>query len=141
MAGKFGAIEVEGLKEFQRAVRFAADTGLTKELGQANKKIGQLVVDRLSPRPDPAAVGTGAGATVRPSATRREVLLRVGGKHREGRTPIMQWGRRPGPSPFGRRPKRPYIRWTVERHRQEIEREWLKAVAKAMKPAFYRTEP
>ena len=151
MATKFGGIEVEGLKEFQRAARRAADQDLGKRLGQANKKIGQLVIDRLVPRPDPAAVGTGRGAAVRASAAKREVLLRVGGKHREraslpmptrssARYALAAWGQRSG-GYFGRRPPRPYIRQTVERHRKEIEREWLKAVADAMKPAFYRTEP
>src|SRR5690606_36444435 len=67
-------IEVEGLKEFNRAVRAAKDKQLDKRIGQANKKIGQLVIDRLSPSPDPRAIGAGRGATVRPSASKREVL-------------------------------------------------------------------
>ena len=151
MVKDFGKIEVEGLKEFQRAARRAADQELGKRLGQANKQIGQLVIDRLVPRPDPAAVGTGAGAAVRPSASKREVLLRVGGKHREraslphpttsrARYALAAWGRRSG-GWFVRRPKRPYIRETVERNRPEIEQAWLKAVSTAMKPAFHRTDP
>lgn len=140
MGAGFGKIEVDGLKEFQRAARRAADQDLGKRLGQANKQIGQMVVDRLVPRPDAAAVGLGAGAAVRPSATKREVLLRVGGKHRDGRAPRMQWGKRVGANPFSRRPKRPYIRETVERNRPEIEQAWLKAVSAAMKPAFHRTD-
>jgi hypothetical protein len=138
---KTGQIEVEGLWEFQRAARRAVDTELPRRLGQANKDIGRLVISKLRPRPDPRAVGVGAGAAVRPSASKREVLLRVGGKHRAGRTPEMQWGRRPARIPGQRPPKRPYIRETVERHRGEIEDAWLAAVAKAMKPAFHTTEP
>ena len=142
MGDKFGKIEVntEDLKRFQRAVRQSTDRELPKRLGQANKSIGQLVVDRLVPRPDPAAVGTGAGASVRPSASRREVLLRVGGKHREGRSPQMQWGKKPGGSPFSRRPQRPFIRETVERNRKDIEEAWIDATLAAMDGAFAKTE-
>ena len=142
MADKYGKIEVntEDLKRFQRAVRQSTDTELPKRLGQANKSVGQLVIDRLAPRPDAAAVGTGAGASVRASASKREVLLRVGGAHRAGRTPQMQWGKRPGPNPFGRRPKRPFIRETVERHRKEIEDAWIDATLAAMSGAFAKTE-
>ena len=138
---KFGEVEVDGLKEFNRAVRKAVDKDLGKRIGQANKGIGQMVVDRLQPRPDPSAVGEGAGAAVRASASKREVLLRVGGKHRAGRTPQMQWGRRPGPLAFRRRPKRPFIRETVDRHEGEIFDAWLEAISQAMKPAFHSTEP
>jgi hypothetical protein len=141
MAGKFGEIEIEGLKEFQAAARRAVDSGLPKRLGEAHKFIGQLVISRLVPRPDPSAVGEGAGAAVRASASKREALLRVGGAHRGRHTPYMQWGKRPGPMAFRSRPPRPYIRETVERHRDEIETAYLKAVADAMRPAFYKTEP
>lgn len=135
-----GEIRVEGLKEFQRATRRAVDSDLPRRLGQANKQIGQLVIDRLQPRPDPAAVGEGSGAAVRPSASNREVLLRVGGAHRAGHTPERQWGRRVVGA-FSSAPKRPYIRKTVEDNRRDIEDAWLKAVAEATRPAFYDTEP
>lgn len=141
MAKPFGEIKVDGLKEFQRSARRAADTELPKRLGQVNKRIGALVISRLQPRPDPAAVGEGAGASVRPSASKREVLLRVGGKHRAGRTPQMQWGKRPGRRVGSGAPKRPFIRETVERHREEIEQAWLQAVSDAMSGPFHDTEP
>jgi hypothetical protein len=141
MAGGFGEVRVEGLKEFQAAARRATDTGLPKRLGEANRSIGQLVISKLSPSPDASAVGEGAGAAVRASAAKREVLLRVGGAHRAGKSPQMQWGKLPGPLAFRSRPARPYIRETVESNRDEIEQAYLKAVAQAMKPAFYSTEP
>lgn len=139
----FGQIELDqqSWRRFQRAVRRSVDRDLPKRLGQANKSIGAMVIAKLSPRPDPAAVGKGAGAAVRASAARREVLLRTGGKHRARHSPQMQWGKRPGPLAFRRRPPRPYIRQTVEDHRDEIEQAWLKAVADAMKPAFHKTTP
>lgn len=137
MSQPFGEIRVEGLKEFQRASRKAADTELPKRLGQANKELGRKFIDTwLQPKPDPAAVGQGAGATVRPSASKREVLLRTGGKHRAGRTPQAQWGKRRG-GDLRNAPARPYIRESVERHRDDIEREWLQGMKQAMDPAFH----
>ena len=142
MAQPHGKIEVDtgDLKAFQRAVRRSTDRELPKRLGQANKSVGQLVIDRLQPRPDPAAVGTGAGASVRASASRREVLLRVGGAHRANHAPQKQWGKKPGASPFGRRGPRPYIRQTVEDNRRDIEEAWIDATLAAMSGAFAATE-
>lgn len=141
MASRDGYIKVEGLKEFQRASRSAADRNLPKRLGQANKEIGELVISRLSPRPAPAAVGQGSGASVRASASKREVLLRVGGAHRAGNSPQMQWGRKPARRPGEQAPKRPYIKKTMADNERLIYAEWLKAVSKAMDPAFWKTEP
>lgn len=141
MAKKFGEIELVGLKQFQRAARKSTDTELPKRLGEAHRHIGQMVIDRLSPRPDPAAVGQGRGAAVRPSATKREVLLRAGGAHRAGRPHAMRWGKERGPNPFTRRPARPHIKGTVDKHRKQIEKEYLKAVTAAMDGAFAETDP
>ena len=147
-----GKIEVDtaDLRAFRRAVRQSTDRELPKRLGQANKSVGQLVIDRLQPRPDPASIGAGAGAAVRASASRREVVLRVGGKHRErdslpkpnkskARYALATWGRRAAMVP-GPRPKRPNIRGTVERHRSEIEEAWIDATLAAMDGAFAATE-
>lgn len=138
-----GYIQIDGLREFNRAVRMAADTELPKRIGQANKHIGALVVSKLSPRPDPRAVGISTGATVRPSASKREVVLRVGGSHRaSGRhTRKQQWGRRRVVPPGTRTPPRPDIQGTARAHQDEIGGSWLKAIAAAMSGAFYRTEP
>lgn len=136
-----GQVRIEGLREFQRAARRAADSDLPRRLGRAHKHIGRLVIARLRPRPTPEAVGKGAGAAVRPSASKREVLLRVGGKHRADHTPYMQWGKRPGRKVERDAPPRPYIRETVERNRDEIETAYLKAVSAAMAGAFADTEP
>lgn len=135
------AIEIEGLKEFQRAARRSTDLELPKRLGQAHKQIGQLVIERLQPRPTPAAVGAGAGSSVRPSATKREVLLRVGGGHRAGKTPFMQWGRRRVARVGVDTPSRPYIKETADRHRDEIGTAYLEAISRAMDSAFADTDP
>lgn len=135
------AIEVEGLKEFQRASRRAVDSELPKRLGRAHKHIGQLVIARLQPRPNAAAVGVGGGSSVRPSASKREVLLRVGGAHRKNHSPRMQWGKRPGRSADQQSTKRPYIRKTIEDNRDEIGTEYLKAISGAMSGAFAETKP
>lgn len=132
-------IQVEGLKEFNRAVTAAKDKELNRRIGQANKAIGQLVIDRLSPAPDPAAVGVGRGATVRPSATRREVLLRVGGSHRP-KPPLSVWGARRVLRPGLQAPDRPFIQGTAERHFDEIGQAWLDAMVDALAPAFAEAE-
>ncbi|HEX7099661.1 MAG TPA: hypothetical protein VF377_10500 [Acidimicrobiia bacterium] len=132
------AIEVEGLRELNRAIRKATDQTLRRRVGAANKKIGQLVITRLRPRPVPEAVGMGGGAQVRASAAMREVLLRAGGSHRV-RPPMQQWGR-VAVSSFGPKPKRPFILGTAEAHRRQIETEYMDALAEAMAPAFWKVE-
>lgn len=131
-------IQVEGLKEFNRAVRQAKNVELNKRLGQANKEIGELVIRRLNPRSDPRAVGAGAGAAVRSSAARREVLLRTGGAHRaSGRhTKKQPWGRQRVTPPGKPTPRRPFIQGTAETHFNEIGDAWLDAVFAALGPAF-----
>lgn len=134
------SIRVEGLREFSRDVT-RANAALGKELGQVNKRIGRLIIDRwLRPRSVPEAVGRGAGAAIRPSATKREVLLRVGGKHRARHLPYMQWGKRPVGSPSAA-PARPYIKKSAMDHRDEITDLWLQSVMEAMDPAFHQTTP
>lgn len=122
------------------AARKAVDSGLPKRLGQAHKEIGQLVISRLSPRPTPAAVGTGGGSTVRPSASKRDVLLRVGGSHRP-KPPMSVWGKRRALRVGTSAPPRPYIKETADRHRDEIGTAYLEAISRAMDPAFAETDP
>lgn len=143
MAKPYGQVELDrdDWKRFQREVRRSTDQDLPKKIGQANRHIGALVISRLQPRPDPAAVGEGAGAEVRPSASKREVLLRVGGAHRAGHTPQMRWGKRAGRPIRRQAPERPYIRQTVENNRDDIEQGWLHAISRAMDSAFHSTDP
>lgn len=133
-------IEVEGLKEFNRAVRAAKDRELDKRLGQANKRIGQLVIDRLTPHPDPRAVGIGRGSSVRPSASKREVILRVGGSHRAAgnaeQTRMQPWGAKRVVRPGTTTPERPFIQGTAERNMDEIGSAWMDAIMDAFRPAF-----
>lgn len=134
MAGKTSGgnqpfrIEVEGYKEFQRAVG-RADKDLAKRLGQVHKDVGEFVISKLHP----PTVGDGAGNKVRPSATRREVLLRVGGAWRDEHQ--RQWGKRQE-FPGGHAPERPDILGTAERYQTEIEQRLLDAIDKAYKPPF-----
>lgn len=135
-------IEVKGLKEFNRAVRAAKDKELDKRIGQANKKIGQMIVDRLYPNPDPRATGVGRGATPRPSASKREVLLRVGGAHRSrnGASPeqtrMQPWGAKRIVRPGTELPDRPFIQGTAEQNFDEIGQAWMDAIMDALAPAF-----
>lgn len=130
------AIELEGIRDFNKAIRKSVDRDLPKRIGQANKSIGRLIITKL-PQAGPHAVGAGAGATVRPSATKREVLLRVGGKHRATRASddgtklrVQQWGKREvGPFAAGQRPS---IIGTVLEHRKKIQKAYFRAIEKAM---------
>lgn len=129
-------VEVDGLDELRRAIRKSTDQDLPKRMGQAHREVGQYVIARLRPRPDPDAIGRGAGAKVRPSAAKREVVLRSGGKHRAGNTPQQPWGKRQ-PSPERRRSNaRPFIVKTAEDHRDDIGRFYLQAIKQAVGPAF-----
>lgn len=123
-------IYVEGYKEFQRAVG-KADKDLAKRIGQVHKDIGTFVISRLHP----IAVGAGRGAKIRPSATRREVILRVGGAHRDVRPRVLQWGARQE-WPDGEAPERPDIIGTARAHRARIEEMLLEGIEAALKPPF-----
>ena len=143
-------LEVEGHKELHRLIRAANDKGLNQRLGQANKKVGELVIGKLTPHPDPRAIGAGRGATVRPSASKREVLLRVGGGHRvptsgppspgspsrDRITRMNPWGAQRVVPPGTKTPDRPFIQGTAERHWDEIGSTWLEATMDAFAPAF-----
>ncbi len=135
-----GYIEVDGLKQLQQATRRAADTDLPKRMGQAHKQVGEFIKALVDRESDPAAVGLGKGAELRPSASKREVMLRLGGSHRAGHTPEKQWGKTVVRA-FQKAPDRPFVKGTVERHRKEIGDFFLKAVSEAMDPAFHKTEP
>ena len=140
MAERGGYIEVDGLKEFQRATRRAADQNLPKRMGEAHKRVGLFIKKLVDAESDPDAVGRGKGADLRPSASKREVLLRLGGGHRAGHTPVKQWGREVV-RPFRPAPRRPDVKGTADRHEREIGSFFLRAVSEAMDPAFYDTEP
>lgn len=143
-------VEIVGLKEFTRTLRAAKDRELDRRIGQANKRVGEFVINRLTPRPDPRAVGAGRGSDVRPSASKREVLLRVGGGHRvpvagppsPGSPPrdeiirMNPWGIKRVARPGTPTPDRPFIAGTVEKHFDDIGALWLKATMDALDPAF-----
>ncbi len=121
-------IEVEGLKQFQAAVR-RAQGELPKALGELHREIGTFVISRLQPK----VVGRGAGAQVRPSSSKREVLIRVGGAWRGNHA--RQWGKRqvwPNAQP----PERPDILGTAQRHQDRIERMLLDGITEHFKPPF-----
>lgn len=122
-------IRIEGWRELQREISRASDKDLPKQIGRVHKEVGEMVISRLRPQ----SVGSGAGASVRPSATRREVILRVGGGHRDVR--LLQWGRRQE-WPGGDAPDRPDIIGTARRHEDEIIDALLEGVEKALKPPF-----
>jgi hypothetical protein len=137
-------IQVEGLAEFQRDLKAASGGKLPAALGEAHKEIGRFIIAKI-PQGDPSAVGSGYTATVRPSATKRDVILRVGGAFRntvasKRRIPTryVQWGKFPV-QPFARG-ARPYILGVVEENEQAIIDEYKKRVMHALAPAFNSAE-
>ena len=129
-------IRVEGVRELTRALNKAGGRDLTKQMGAANKRIGQTVIDRLSPRP--VTVGRGAGSKVRPSASSRLVQLRAGGAHRADPTRRQEWGGRTAYVPWGINPRprrgtrRPHIAGTALRVYPQIERDYLAAIDRVL---------
>jgi hypothetical protein len=129
------AIQVDGYREFQRDLK-AAEGRLPKALGEAHKNIGRFVISHLDPSPNPAAVGAGAGAAVRASATKREVIMRVGGKHRAEHSPKQQWGKKQV-DPFHQpRSARPFIQKTATDREKEVLDLFENELMKALGPAF-----
>lgn len=97
-------ITVDGVEDLARALRAVGGQPLQRELGEVHRGIGQTIIDHAGGRR--TGVGTGRGATIRPSAAARAVTLRVGGSHRDSRR--EQWGRTqkwPGGDP----PERPHL--------------------------------
>lgn len=123
-------IEVEGLRELQSGIK-RQQGKLPQSIGEAHKEIGRFIIGKL-PSGNPNAVGAGASANVRPSATKREVLLRVG--HGGRQVSLNQWGKTPV-QPFAS--GRPHIIGTVEQHQDEIEQKFLDETMKALSPAFF----
>ncbi|MGH3942623.1 MAG: hypothetical protein ACRDTG_29170 [Pseudonocardiaceae bacterium] len=133
MARGGAPIQVEGLRELRQAIRRHGDKDLSTQLGRVHKEIGRLVISRLQPRPVPSAVGRGGGAAVRASAASREVLLRVGGDHRQTRA--QQWGKHQVP-PFQDAPARPFVVGTALAQQEQIERMLLDGIERSLKPPF-----
>lgn len=124
-------IEVEGLKELQTAIK-RQQGKLPAAIGEAHKEIGQFIIGKL-PEGDPHAVGMGSGATVRPSATKRDVVLRVGHGAREGHKP--QWGSKEV-QPF--ESGRPYIVGAIQDNQEQIEEMFMKKYMDVLGPAFFK---
>jgi len=125
-------IKVEGLKELQADIK-QRQGKLPTEIGQIHKEVGQFIIGKL-PEGDPHAVGMGSGATVRPSATKRDVVLRVGGAHREGKD-YMQWGKAAVMPPVS---GRPYIVGAIEDNQEQIEEMFMKKYMDVLGPAFFK---
>ncbi len=123
-------IEIEGLKEMQADLR-KAQGKLPAALGQAHKNVGNFVISKLPPA-DPNAVGAGTGAMPRPSATKRDVVIRVGTGAREAAK--NQWGKTPVQPFVG---GRPYIIGTVEANQNAIIWEFKKQLLEAVGPAVF----
>lgn len=115
----FEAWKVEGVREIVRAIT-ETDPALRKELGRRNKGIGKKIIERSFPKP--LAVGAGAGAKPRASATTTVLRILAGWSGRSDRR--QQWGKT-----FKERDvKRPYIRRSAEEMMPEVRKEYFDAL-------------
>lgn len=86
--GSVGAIKIEGLRDFQAALR-AADRNLPKELGAANKEIAEIVA-REARRRAPEKTGR-LKKSIRGLKVQRSAVVRMGGA-RVPYAPIQEFG-------------------------------------------------
>ena len=140
MSKGFAHLEVEGLKEFQADLK-RQQGKLPDVLGQIHKELGQFIIGKL-PEGNPYAVGAGTGAAVRPSATKRDVVLRAGYGAREAiigsRGGVLpQWGKTVV-QPF--ESGRPYIVGAIEENEEAIYQKFIDRYTEALAPAFYKAE-
>jgi hypothetical protein len=124
-------VQFEGVRELVRAIGKMSKES-RKELGQANKAIGQRIIDRAFPKPE--KVGEGAGAMPRASAATNVLRIIAGTTTRKSEK--QQWGRRYAP----RDNKRPYIRRSAEQNMGDAAKEYLDALLDAAKKAGIQTE-
>jgi hypothetical protein len=73
-------VQIEGMDEVRKSFRKLGGPELVRQLGQVHKRIGEIVISRAGGAS--TGVGAGAGATIRPSARTKDVVLLVGGRHR-----------------------------------------------------------
>ena len=133
-----GRVYIDGLPQLKKALRDLGGAELQRELGKVHKSIGEMVIARLGGAQ--TGVGTGAGSTIRPSAATREVLLRVGGRHRREPLPsgrrlpirIRQWGK----SSIFPPPYRPFLVQAARDIMPDIEREYLTGVSRIWTDAW-----
>ena len=122
-------IKIEGLTELQHSLK-ASQGKLPAALGSAHKAIGQYIIAKVPPG-DPHAVGAGSGSVIRPSATKRDVVIRVGGTHRSRH--VQQWGKKYVHPPTK---GRPYILGTVLEHEDDIVEQYHKTLIMYLRPYF-----
>ena len=146
-------IEVEGVRDLVRALQRARGPETRKQFGAANKAIGANIIARARPAaPFDSTDSEHLRDTMRPSASAREVpsgapqcegcekyeqvktriLIRAGGKRRAPYAPIVHWGSRYRPD------AQPFLAETVERMRDQIERDYLSAIERIVRTASAR---
>jgi len=120
------SIRVEGVRELTRALA-NVDKDIVKDIAQANKKIGQRIIDRIFPQP--RAVGAGAGSEPRAVASRNYVAIQAGRTSRKKH--VQQWGAKY----VKRTEPRPFILGTALKDEPDIEKEYLDNIDQALRQA------
>lgn len=114
------------MDEVRAAFRRLGGPEMVKQLGQVHKRVGELVISRAGGAQ--TGVGEGTGSTIRPSATTREVVLRVGGRHRERIGRPAQWGVRETWTVAGDAPVRPHLIGAAEAASNEVINAYIDGV-------------
>jgi hypothetical protein len=123
-------VNIEGIRELRLLLKQVGGRDLQKELGKVHRSIGELVIRRLGGAS--SGVGEGRGADIRPSAATREVMLRVGGSHRDARS--WQWGQTQR-WPAGQAPSRPHLIGAAQAIQPQIEDRYLDGVDAVIRKA------
>lgn len=126
-------IVVEGLTELRATFRRLGGGEMTRQLGHVHKRVGEVVIAAAGGAD--TGVGHGTGATIRPSASTREVLLRVGGSHRAPFGAWRQWGVNQVWPP----PDRPYLIEAAEESADDILDAYLDGVRAVARPLNIET--
>lgn len=133
MAKQPNRLTIEGHRDLTRRLNQIGGKELKKEYGQVHKRIGERIIREAGGKQ--TNVGAGRGASMRPSASTREIQIRVGGPHRE--TNLQQWGvnqRWPGGMP----PPRPHIIGAADDIQEEIMDMYEDGVAEVARKAGMR---
>lgn len=115
---------IEGLPQLRAKFRKAGPE-FDRELGQLHREMGRVWIGWVGGAQ--TGVGEGAGSTIRPSATKREVLLRVGHSRRSKK--VRQWGQ----TQVMPHPGRPNILGAAEGRRWEIERRYVQGLKRVIR--------
>lgn len=122
-------VVVEGMTETRAVFNRLGGRDMVKQLGLVHKRVGERVIAAAGGVN--TGVGSGTGATIRPSAATAGVYLRVGGSFRARFGKWRQWGVTQQWPPPG---SRPYLIGAALSVEEEILADYREGVASLAAP-------